>query len=142
MKKALLLSLLAFSVFVADGKTARSPKKKFPQVTRSAPKAKKSFSASAEETNSNGIHAEQALLIDFDNEEHLYGKNSDERCVPSSMTKLMTIYLLFEAIAKGELKMDDELPVSEVAQSKEGSRSFFKAGTLANVDEIGRASCR
>ncbi|MDR3179735.1 MAG: D-alanyl-D-alanine carboxypeptidase [Holosporaceae bacterium] len=143
MKKALFLGLLAFSIFVSDGEAARFSKKKSPRSAQTSSKAKKSFfpakSKTTEETNGNGIHAEQALLIDFDSGEQLYGKNSDERCVPSSMTKLMTIYLVFEAIANGELKMDDELPVSEFAQSKEGSRSFFKAGTLANVEDLIRS---
>ncbi|MDR2681531.1 MAG: D-alanyl-D-alanine carboxypeptidase [Holosporaceae bacterium] len=148
MKKAFFLSLLAFSVFISDCEAARFPKKKSLRISRSVPKAGKIFSAKPlpvkkknadESINANEIQAQQALLIDFDDGECLYGKNSDERCVPSSMTKLMTIYLLFEAITKGELRMDDELPVSELAQSKEGSRSFFKAGTLASVEDLIRS---
>ncbi len=83
--------------------------------------------------------AKQAVLIDFDTGEILYDKNSHEKCAPSSMTKLMTAYLLFSAIKDNRLKMDDELPVSEEAQSMEGSRSFFKAGTYAKVEDLIRS---
>jgi D-alanyl-D-alanine carboxypeptidase (penicillin-binding protein 5/6) len=81
----------------------------------------------------------QKLLVDFDTGDRLFEKDADERCAPSSMTKLITVYLLFEAIENGSLKLTDELPVSENAQSKEGSRSFFKAGTLAKVEDLIRS---
>lgn len=83
--------------------------------------------------------AKQAVLIDFDTGEILYDKNSQERCSPSSMTKLMTLYILFSAIKSGRLAMDDELLVSEEAQSMEGSRSFFKAGTYAKLEDLIRS---
>ncbi len=83
--------------------------------------------------------AKQAILIDFDTGEILYDKNSREQCVPSSMTKLMTSYILFAAIRDGRIKMDDELLVSEEAQRMEGSRSFFKAGTYAKVEDLVRS---
>ncbi len=83
--------------------------------------------------------AKQVVLIDFDTGEILYDKNSEERCSPSSMTKLMTSYLLFSALKDGRLKLDDELLVSEEAQGMEGSRSFFKAGTYAKVEDLIRS---
>ncbi|MBO4405437.1 MAG: D-alanyl-D-alanine carboxypeptidase, partial [Alphaproteobacteria bacterium] len=83
--------------------------------------------------------AKQAVLIDFDTGETLYDKSSREKCTPSSMTKLMTSYILFSALKDGRLKMDDELLVSEEAQRMEGSRSFFKAGTYAKVEDLIRS---
>lgn len=83
--------------------------------------------------------AKQAVLIDFDTKEILYDKDSQEKCAPSSMTKLMTLYILFSAIKDGRLKLEDELSVSEEAQSMEGSRSFFKAGTFAKVEDLIRS---
>jgi len=83
--------------------------------------------------------AKQIVLMDFDTGEILFEKNSKERCAPSSMTKLMTIYLLFSAIKDGRIAMDDEFWVSEEAQRMEGSRSFFKAGTYAKVEDLVRS---
>ena len=83
--------------------------------------------------------AKQAILIDFDTGGILYDRNSREKCSPSSMTKLMTSYILFSALRDGRLKMDDEFLVSEEAQRMEGSRSFFKAGTYAKVEDLIRS---
>ncbi len=89
--------------------------------------------------NESFIEAKQAVLIDCDSGEILFEKNSNDICAPSSMTKLMTLYLLFSAIKEGRIKMEDELPVSENAQHKEGSRSFYKAGTSAKVEDLIRS---
>ncbi len=83
--------------------------------------------------------AKQAVLIDFDTGEILYEKNSEERCAPSSMTKLMTLYLLFSSIRDGFVKKDDEFFVSNAAQKMEGSRSFLKAGTRVKIEDLIRS---
>ncbi|MDR1982804.1 MAG: D-alanyl-D-alanine carboxypeptidase [Holosporaceae bacterium] len=85
------------------------------------------------------ISAKQAILIDHETGECLFEKCADEECVPSSMTKLMTLYLLFSAISSNRIKLDDEFPVSEIAQKMKGSRSFFQAGTLAKVEDLIRS---
>lgn len=81
----------------------------------------------------------QSIVMDFDTGEVLFGVEQNTHCAPSSMTKLMTIYLTFEALSEGRLKLDDELPVSENAKSQEGSRSFFEAGTLVKVEDLIRS---
>lgn len=83
--------------------------------------------------------AKQAILMDFDTGDILYEKDSNSKCSPSSMTKLMTIYILFSAIQDGRIKMEDECLVSYAAQKMEGSRSFFRAGTYANVEDLIRS---
>ncbi|GHU10686.1 D-alanyl-D-alanine carboxypeptidase [Alphaproteobacteria bacterium] len=142
LKKVLFLSVLSLSVIISDC-DARRPKGKSAKVTQQLPaKEKKNpqrvARANITRDNIQEIGAAQMILVDFDGE-RLFEKNADERCVPSSMTKLMTAYLLFEAIENGSLKLEDELPVSELAQGKEGSRSFFKAGTLAKVEDLVRS---
>ncbi len=59
--------------------------------------------------------ARQAFLIDDNTGTILYEKNADERMPPSSMSKIMTVYMVFERLAEGSLKLDDTLPVSETA---------------------------
>ncbi|MDR0631789.1 MAG: D-alanyl-D-alanine carboxypeptidase [Holosporaceae bacterium] len=90
-------------------------------------------------TNKELISAGQAVLIDHETGDCLFEKNKDEKCVPSSMTKLMTLYILFSAISSGRIKLDDEFPVSEAAQKMKGSRSFFQAGTMARVEDLIRS---
>lgn len=78
----------------------------------------------------------QSIVMDFDTGEIISEVNSNERCTPSSMTKIMTLYLVFEALAEGKLHLDEELPVSEKAKNQEGSRSFFEAGSLVSVQDL------
>ena len=126
-----LVALLILSVFGMD---ARS------KATRKVRNAKQVTLKKNKNTNNNeNAEAKQAVLIDYDTGDILYENGARERCAPSSMTKLLTLYILFKALRDGRLHMDDELPVSEYAQSMEGSRSFFKAGTTAKVEDLIRS---
>jgi D-alanyl-D-alanine carboxypeptidase (penicillin-binding protein 5/6) len=80
--------------------------------------------------------AEQAISIDCETGECIFEKEGDTKCAPSSMTKLMTLYLVFSALESGRLALDTEFPVSEKAQKMTGSRSFFQAGTMAKVEDL------
>ena len=59
--------------------------------------------------------AKQALLIDYDTGEVMFCKACDQQMAPSSMSKLMTVELLFQRLKDGRLKLDDTLHVSESA---------------------------
>ncbi|MDR1551302.1 MAG: D-alanyl-D-alanine carboxypeptidase [Holosporaceae bacterium] len=93
----------------------------------------------AKELPQNSLGAKQAIVIDNETGECIYEENGDERCPPSSMTKLMTLYILFEAIILGRIGMDDEFPVSKAAQKMTGSRSFFSAGAMVKVEDLIRS---
>lgn len=126
--KRILIALSIFAVLNANYADAKKRKS-----------SKKVTLQNAESKKNEFLSAKQAVLIDFDTAEILYERDAKERCAPSSMTKLLTTYILFSALKDGRLKMDDELPVSEHAQSMEGSRSFFKAGTSAKVEDLVRS---
>jgi serine-type D-Ala-D-Ala carboxypeptidase (penicillin-binding protein 5/6) len=66
----------------------------------------------------------------------LLNKNGDEPLPPASMSKLMTIYLAFEAVADGRLSIDTELPVSEHATSFGGSSMFLDTTDRVRVDDL------
>ncbi len=66
----------------------------------------------------------------------LLSKNADEPLPPASMSKLMTIYMAFEAIADGRLQIDQELPVSEHAMSYEGSSMFLNTNDRVRVEDL------
>ncbi len=82
------------------------------------------------------ISAREAILIDETTDTILYQKNADVPTEPSSMTKLMTVYLLFEKLASGTLALDDALPVSEKAWRKGGSKMFVEVGDSVMVEDL------
>jgi len=82
--------------------------------------------------------AREALVVDFDTDAVLLEKNADERMPPSSMSKLMTMYVVFDLLKQGRLDLDQELPVSERAWRMGGSRMFVEVGTKATVADLMR----
>lgn len=95
--------------------------------------------AKSKKAKEKAIKAPYAILLDFETGNTLFDRDAKEECVPSSMTKLMTVYLLFSAIAKGQVQLDDEFQVSKTAQKMPGSRSFFEAGKMAKVEDLVRS---
>ena len=80
--------------------------------------------------------AKQAFLLDFVTGTVLFEKDADELMEPSSMSKIMTIYMIFERLADGSLKLEDTLPVSEKAWRKGGSKMFVKVGDRVTVEDL------
>ena len=78
----------------------------------------------------------QAFMIDSTTGTVLLAKNADELMHPSSMSKLMTVYMVFEKLAKGEIKMDDKFPVSERAWRQGGSKMFVQVGSEVSVSDL------
>lgn len=81
-------------------------------------------------------NAREAILLDYDTGQVLYQKNADDPMPPASMTKIMTVFLAFERLADGRLKMDDEIPISEKAWRKGGSKMFVEIGSRVSVHDI------
>ncbi|WP_282627250.1 D-alanyl-D-alanine carboxypeptidase DacF [Bacillus subtilis] len=80
--------------------------------------------------------AKSAVLIDRDTGKVLYNKNSNERLAPASMTKIMTMLLIMEALDKGKIKMSDKVRTSEHAASMGGSQIFLEPGEEMTVKEM------
>ena len=80
--------------------------------------------------------AKQAILIDNTTGAVLFEKDADMLMEPSSMSEIMTIYMIFERLADGSLKLDDTLPVSEKAWRKGGSKMFVKVGDRVSVEDL------
>jgi len=80
--------------------------------------------------------ARQALIIDADTGAVLLEKSADERMPPSSMSKLMTMYVVFDLLKQGRLQMDQLLPVSERAWRMGGSKMFVSLGESISVDNL------
>lgn len=80
--------------------------------------------------------AQFAVLMDYETGAILYDKGAHERMFPSSMTKLMTIYILMDRIKRGSFKMEDTLPVSENAWKVQGSKMFVELGNRIAVKDL------
>ncbi|MBM7838219.1 D-alanyl-D-alanine carboxypeptidase (penicillin-binding protein 5/6) [Alkalihalobacillus xiaoxiensis] len=80
-----------------------------------------------------------AIVIERDTGEVLYEKNSNKALPPASMTKIMTMLLIMEAIDEGKLKYEDMVTVSEYAASMGGSQVFLEPGEQMSVDDLLKA---
>jgi len=80
--------------------------------------------------------ARWAYIQDFTTGASLLEKQADEEMPPSSMTKLMTIYLVYERLKQGRMRLDDELPVTEKAWRMGGSKMFVQIGTTVKVEDL------
>jgi serine-type D-Ala-D-Ala carboxypeptidase (penicillin-binding protein 5/6) len=80
--------------------------------------------------------AKWAYIQDFDTGASLLEKRADEEMPPSSMTKLMTMYIVYDRLKQGRLKLEDELPVTEKAWRTQGSKMFVQVGSTVKVEDL------
>ncbi len=82
------------------------------------------------------IQASSWMLVDFETGWVLASENADQRIEPASLTKLMTTYLVFDALHKKEITMQDQVYISEKAWRTGGSRMFIDVGTQVSVLDL------
>lgn len=82
------------------------------------------------------IAARAYLLLDLTSDQQLAAREVDAPIQPASLTKLMTAYLVFDALRLGKLELDQKLPVSELAKRQAGSRMFLEAGMQVPVEDL------
>ena len=82
------------------------------------------------------INAKSAVLMEAKTGTILYSLNKDSMLPPASVTKIMTLLLVFEQIENGNLKYSDVLTVSENASSMGGSQVFLEPGEQMSVDDL------
>lgn len=82
------------------------------------------------------LTAESALLMEATTGKVIYENNADEKKPPASVTKIMTMLLIFEDLANGKIKLTDEVTVSPYAASMGGSQVFLEAGEVQTVDTM------
>ncbi|WP_086643377.1 D-alanyl-D-alanine carboxypeptidase family protein [Acetobacter sp. DsW_063] len=80
--------------------------------------------------------ARWVCIVDFNSGIVLMEKAADERMPPSSLTKMMTAYVVFGMLQSGRLKLDQSLPVSERAWRMQGSKMFVPLGESVAVEEL------
>lgn len=82
------------------------------------------------------IESEYAVLIDYDTTEVLYKKNMDEISAPSSMTKIMTAYVVFDMLESKNFDINDKFKVSVRAWRQDGTRMFLEPEWKIAIDEL------
>lgn len=82
------------------------------------------------------VSAKSAVLMDVATGTVLYEKDAHEALAPASVTKVMTMLLIMEAIDSGALRYEDTVTASEAAAAKGGSQIFLKAGEQMSVTEM------
>ena len=82
------------------------------------------------------VDARGYILIDHASGRMLAGLKPDERMEPASITKLMTAYAVFKAIAEKRLSLDEPVTISERAWKSEGSRTFVQVGTQVPTEVL------
>jgi len=131
----LILFLMGFpnQIFSKTTKTSKTPK--------ASPKAKtiqKTETSQATPTTSGGLQcdAQSAVLMDGLTGQVLYEQNPGLRIPPASFVKVMTLYLVYDAIRAGQIKIDDMVTVSEKAWRMQGSKMFIKVGERVKVEDL------
>ena len=87
------------------------------------------------------LSAESALLMEKTTGEILYAQNEREQLPPASVTKVMTLLLVMEAIDRGELALSDTVTASAYACSMGGSQVYLKEGEQMSVEDLLKAVC-
>ncbi len=76
-----------------------------------------------------------AIVVDADTQEVLHSRNADDPRYPASLTKVMTLYMLFDALKSGELSLNDKLTVSRYAASMAPSNLKLKVNSKITVED-------
>ena len=87
------------------------------------------------------LDCKSAILLDATTGTILYEKNSHEQLRPASVTKVMTILLIMEALDRGDIKLEDKVPCSERARKMGGSQIWLAENETLSVHEMLKAIC-
>lgn len=82
------------------------------------------------------VNSRSAILIDMQSGSVLFEQNADLPIAPASITKILTLYLVFEAIKEGHVRLSDSVEISQRAASTGGSRMGLRAGTRVPLEEL------
>lgn len=82
------------------------------------------------------VSAPSAILMESSTGQIIYEKDADTQRPPASVTKVMTLLLIFDALEDGRIKLEDEVTTSEYAASMGGSQVFLEPGEVQTVDTM------
>ncbi len=82
------------------------------------------------------VNAEAYLVADFLTGRVLLSENTETPLIPASLTKIMSMYIVFDAISTGELSLNDMVKVSELAWATEGSKMYILVGSEVKAEDL------
>jgi D-alanyl-D-alanine carboxypeptidase (penicillin-binding protein 5/6) len=82
------------------------------------------------------VGAKSYLMIDSQTGHELASLKADAALAPASLTKLMTTYVVFRALKQEQIRLEDEVTISEKAWRTEGSRMFVEVGTRVSIQDL------
>ncbi len=126
---ALCLTVMAPLVMPSQAKVVKAP----PAVRQAEASVETAVEAAVPGPE---ISAPSALLMEASTGQVIYEKNADEKRSPASITKIMTLILIFDAIDSGKIKLTDEVVTSAYAKSMGGSQVFLEEGEIQTVETL------
>lgn len=99
------------------------------------------FKNTDDTSNPLNLDCGSCILIEQSTGQVLYSYNSHEKLKPASVTKIMSIYLIMEAISEGKINYDTKIPCSENAESMGGSQIWLTTTENLSVNEMLKAIC-
>jgi D-alanyl-D-alanine carboxypeptidase (penicillin-binding protein 5/6) len=82
------------------------------------------------------VNASGAVLLDFKSGEFIYGQNSQKQIKPASLVKILTLFLVFDAVKSGQVRLEDNVLISKKAWRTRGSKMFIEVGTQVPLVEL------
>ncbi len=127
MKKKLSISLLFFILLVNVFR---------PMSIQASPEDLSQNEAAESENDSFHLESTSAILMEGSTGQVIYEKNKDEQLHPASITKIMTLLLIYEALDEAKFTLDDEVTVSEHAASLGGSQVYLEPNEVQTVETM------
>ena len=82
------------------------------------------------------VSAPSVILMEASSGQVIYEKDADQRRSPASVTKVMTLILIFDALASGKIRLEDEVVTSARAKAMGGSQVFLEEGEIQTVETL------
>lgn len=129
-----LLAVLALQIAFAVSFAVPAEARRHKAHSQSASRGRVVYSA-----NPTDPSKDAALIIDATSGKVLYARNENEQRHPASLTKMMTLYLLFDALKKGQVSLNSTIPISAHAVAQKPTKLGFRPGDSITVDLAIRA---
>lgn len=126
MKRNIVAILLVLTILICNN----------PYIQRAEANQPDMIAVNGENSTDLGIQSKAAILMEASTGKILYENNADEIVSPASITKIMTLILIFDAINEGKIDYDDVVTTSEYAKSMGGSQVFLETGEEQTVETL------
>ncbi len=126
LKRNIVAILLVLTILICNN----------PYIQRAEANQPDMIAVNGENSTDLGIQSKAAILMEASTGKILYENNADEIVSPASITKIMTLILIFDAINEGKINYDDVVTTSEYAKSMGGSQVFLETGEKQTVETL------